>query len=79
MKKIIILSIVAILSACSNNRADFTYIAGGVAPGLILLKPDFLENKDDWPFLWGENECTIGGGAGYVFLANAVQELVKSK
>jgi len=61
-----------------NNRADFTYIAGGIAPGLILLKPDFLENKDDWPFLWGENECTISGCAGYVFLANAVQALLKN-
>ena len=60
-----------------NNRADFTFIAGGVAPGLILLKPDFLENKDDWPFLWGENECTVGGCAGYVLLGNAVQELAK--
>ena len=60
----------------SMNRADFSFIAGGVAPGLILLKPDFLENKDDWPFLWGENECTIGGCAGYVWLANAVQDVV---
>jgi hypothetical protein len=61
--------------AYGNNRADFTTIAGGVVPGLILLKPDFLENKDDWPFLWGENECIIDGGAWYIFLANAANEL----
>ena len=36
--------------AYGNNRADFTTIAGGVVPGLLLLKPDYLENKDDWPF-----------------------------
>lgn len=64
-------------TAYGNNRADFTVIAGGVVPGLILLKPDYLENKDDWPFLWGENECIIDGGAWYVFLANAVEELKK--
>jgi hypothetical protein len=58
------------------NRADFTTIAGGVVPGLILLKPDFLENKDDWPFLWGENEVTIGGSADYILLGNAVNDLV---
>jgi len=58
-----------------NNRADFTFIAGGVVPGLILLKPDFLENKEDWPFLWGENECVIDGCAAYIFLSNAVNEL----
>ncbi|MBW8323232.1 MAG: glycoside hydrolase family 9 protein [Prolixibacteraceae bacterium] len=63
--------------AYGGNRGDFTAIAGGVVPGLILLKPDYLENKDDWPFLWGENECIIDGGAWYVFLANAVNELQK--
>ncbi len=62
--------------AYGNNRADFTAIPGGVVPGLILLKPDFLENKDDWPFFWGENECIIDGGAWYIFLSNAVQDLV---
>jgi hypothetical protein len=63
--------------AYGNNRADFTTIAGGVVPGLLLLNPDFLENKDDWPFLWGENECVIDGGAWYIFLANAVNDVVK--
>jgi endoglucanase len=58
-----------------NNRADFTFIAGGVVPGLIMLKPDFLENKEDWPFFWGENECVIGGCAAYIFLSNAVNDL----
>ncbi len=62
--------------AYGNNRADFTTIAGGIVPGLILLKPDFLENKDDWPFLWGENEVTIGGCAEYIFLGAAVNDLL---
>ncbi|WP_163399781.1 glycoside hydrolase family 9 protein [Flavobacterium fluviatile] len=65
--------------AYGGNRADFTTIAGGVVPGLIFLKPDFLENKDDWPFFWGENECIIDGGAWYVFLANAVNDLAEKK
>lgn len=65
--------------AYGNNRADFATIAGGVVPGLLLLKPDFLENKDDWPFLWGENECVIDGGAWYIFLANAVNEVVNEE
>lgn len=34
-----------------SNRADFSFIAGGVVPGVLLLKPDFLKNKEDWPFL----------------------------
>ncbi len=63
--------------AYGNNRADFTTIAGGIVPGLILLKPDFLENKDDWPFFWGENEVTIGGSAEYILLGCAVNEMVR--
>lgn len=64
--------------AYGNNRADFTFIAGGVVPGLLFLKPDFLENKEDWPFFWGENEYTIGAGAAYLFLAAAVQDLLEN-
>lgn len=65
--------------AYGNNRADFATIAGGLVPGVMLLKPDFLENKDDWPFLWGENEATIGGSADYIFLANAVRDVLKNE
>ncbi len=65
--------------AYGNNRADFSIIAGGIVPGVMLLKPDFLENKDDWPFLWGENEVTIGGSAEYIFLANAALDIIKNE
>jgi hypothetical protein len=58
-----------------NNRADFRFIAGGVVPGLLLLKPDFPENKEDWPFLWGENEVTVGICAEYILISAAVQDL----
>ncbi len=60
-----------------SNRADFRFIAGGIVPGVLLLKPDFLENKEDWPFLWGENECVIDTGAAWILLSGAVNELVK--
>lgn len=60
-----------------NNRADFRFIAGGVVPGLLNLKPDFPENKDDWPFFWGENECVIDICADYIFLSNAAIEMTK--
>ncbi len=60
-----------------NNRADFTFIAGGVVPGLLFLQPDFYENKDDWPFLWGENEAIITTATPYIFLSHAVEELAR--
>ena len=59
-----------------RTRADFSNVAGGVVPGLLMMKPDFLENKDDWPFLWGENECVIDLAGEYIFLGNAVKDLV---
>jgi hypothetical protein len=63
--------------AYGSNRADFSFIAGGVVPGALVLKPDFPENKDDWPFLWGENEYTVDIGANYILLAHAVRDLVR--
>ena len=62
-----------------NNRANFSYIAGGIVPGILLIKPDFPENKEDWPFFWGENEVTVGGCANYIFLAAAVAQLAAGK
>jgi endoglucanase len=64
--------------AYGNNRADFSFIAGGVVPGLVFLAPDILENKEDWPFFWGENEYIIDIGADYIFLSNAAYKLTKS-
>ncbi|MGE5428996.1 MAG: cellulase N-terminal Ig-like domain-containing protein [Methylococcaceae bacterium] len=60
-----------------NNRADFSFIPGNVAPGVLFRKPDHFENYDDWPFLWGENEGTIGGNTGYLIFGSAFKNLVK--
>jgi len=65
--------------AYGNNRADYSFIAGGIVPGVLILPPDFPENKEDWPFLWGENEYVINLGASYIFLAHAVNDLLKNK
>jgi len=62
-----------------NNRADFSYIAGGVVPGILILKPDFPENKEDWPFFWGENEVTVGICANYILLAAAAGAMAAGK
>jgi endoglucanase len=66
-------------SMYGNNRADFGFIAGAVVPGILILKPDFPENMEDWPFLWGENEAVIDICAEYVFLVNAALDLAKEK
>lgn len=60
-----------------NNRADFSFIPGNVAPGLLFRKPDHFENYDDWPFLWGENEGTIGGNTSYLIFGSVFKNVVK--
>ena len=65
--------------AYGNNRADFSFIAGGIIPGVLVLKPDFPESKSDWPFFWGQNEYVITMGAPYIFLAHAVADLAANQ
>lgn len=62
-----------------NNRADFSFIPGNVAPGLLFRKPDHFENYDDWPFLWGQNEGTIGGNTQYVIFGSAFKSMIHKK
>ncbi len=60
-----------------NNRADFSFIPGNMAPGLLFRKPDHFENYDDWPFLWGQNEGTIAGNTNYLIFGQAFKDLEK--
>ena len=60
-----------------NNRADFSFIPGNVAPGLLFRKPDHFENFDDWPFLWGQNEGTIAGNTSYYIFGEAFKQMAK--
>ena len=62
-----------------NNRADFSFIPGNVAPGLLFRHPDHFENFDDWPFLWGQNEGTIAGNTQYIIFGSALKDAVNKK
>jgi len=62
--------------AYGSNRADYTFIPGGVVPGIRILQPDFPENRDDYPFLWSENEYVIDVAADYILLVTAVNTLL---
>lgn len=64
--------------AYGNNRADYTVIPGGIAPGLLMMQPDYFEHKDDYPFLWGENECCTRNVADFVALIHGAEEITKA-
>jgi hypothetical protein len=58
------------------NRADWSYIPGGVSSGTALIRPDFPELLD-WPYLWQQQEYVMGGGAtNFMFLVLAADQLL---
>jgi len=62
--------------AYGYNRADWSYIPGGVVSGTALIRPDFPELKD-FPFLWQQAEYVMGGGElNYMFLVLAADHVL---
>jgi endoglucanase len=59
------------LIAYGHNRADYSFIPGGMVPGVLVIKPDYPELKTDWPFLWFEEEYTVSTTSAYILAANA--------
>ena len=56
------------------NRADWSYIPGGVVSGTALIRPDFPELLE-FPFLWQQTEYVLGGGSShYMFLVLAAKK-----
>ncbi len=61
------------------NRADWSYIPGGVISGTALIRPDFPELLE-FPFLWQQVEYVMGGGSShYMFLVLAAQQLLNKR
>ncbi len=59
------------------NRADWSYIPGGVISGTALIRPDFPELLV-FPYLWQQVEYVLGGGSShYMFLVLAVQQMLQ--
>jgi hypothetical protein len=61
------------------NRADWSYIPGGIVSGTALIRPDFPELLT-WPFLWQQTEYVLGGGTtDYLFLILAADKELNKK
>src|ERR1035437_677577 len=57
------------------NRADWSYIPGGIGSGTALIRPDLPELKT-WPFFWQQTEYVLGGGTtDFLLLALAADNL----
>jgi endoglucanase len=68
----------SLLVAYGTNRADWSFIPGGVASGTGIIRPDFPELKE-WPYFWQQTEYVMGGGAThFMFLALAAHHLLNN-
>ncbi|CAN5481690.1 hypothetical protein BH11BAC3_BH11BAC3_09120 [soil metagenome] len=69
----------SVTTAYGFNRADWSYIPGGIVSGTALIRPDFPELLT-WPFLWQQTEYVLGGGTtDYLFLILAAEHELNKK
>ncbi len=69
----------SLTTAYGFNRADWSYIPGGIGSGTALIRPDFPELLT-WPFLWQQTEYVLGGGTtDYLFLVLAANHVLNKK
>lgn len=69
----------SLVTAYGFNRADWSYIPGGIGSGTALIRPDFPELLT-WPFLWQQTEYVLGGGTtDYLFLVLAADHLLNKR
>jgi len=61
------------------NRADESYIPGGIGSGTALIRPDLPELLE-WPYLWQQTEYCLGyPTSDYVFLIAAADCLLNTQ
>ena len=64
-------------AAYGTNRADWSYIPGGVAPGTNLIRPDLPELLD-FPFIWQQGEYCMGGlTSNFMYMVLLAQKNLK--
>jgi endoglucanase len=67
----------SLIPAYGFNRADWSYVPGGIGSGTALIRPDFPELME-WPFFWQQGEYVLGEGtADYIFLVLAADHVLK--
>jgi hypothetical protein len=58
------------------NMHWWSYIPGGMASGTALIRPDFPELKEPFPFLWQQTEYVMPGAASYIFCVMSANDLL---
>ncbi|MFZ6033635.1 MAG: glycoside hydrolase family 9 protein [Melioribacter sp.] len=69
----------SLTTAYGFNRADWSYIPGGIGSGTALIRPDLPELKI-WPYLWQQTEYVLGGGTvDYILLSLGADKILNNK
>ncbi len=58
------------------NFNDWTHIPGGGISGPSLIRPDFPELKEPFPYLWQQAEYVLTGATTYVFTVLAADRML---
>src|SRR5690625_7456189 len=65
--------------AYGMNRADFSFVPGGIIPGILVLPPDFPENIINLPFFWVLIVYVIFVCVSFLFLVDTDYMLFKNE
>jgi endoglucanase len=66
----------SLIPAYGFNMHWWSYIPGGNASGTALIRPDFPELKEPFPYLWQQAEYVMPGAASYIFCVLAADHLL---
>jgi hypothetical protein len=66
----------SITSGFGVYRHMWYYIPGGMVSGTALIRPDFPELKEDFPYLWQQSEYVMPGAGSYIFCVVAADDLL---
>ena len=66
----------SIIPAYGFNMHWWSYIPGGMVSGTALIRPDFPELKEPFPYLWQQTEYVMPGAATYIFCVLAADKML---
>jgi endoglucanase len=66
----------SLIPAYGFNMHWWSYIPGGMASGTALIRPDFPELKEPYPYIWQQTEYVMPGAASYIFCVLAADQLL---
>jgi endoglucanase len=68
----------SIIPAYGFNMHWWSYIPGGNVAGTALIRPDFPEMKEPFPYLWQQTEYVMPGASTYIFCVLAADKLLNN-